>query len=84
MKKQKKAGAQGATILHGRGSGAHQKEKFFSLSIDPEKDVVLIIAKEDTALAVSDHLDKAMGFSKPNSGVLASVSLQSVVGLMNT
>ena len=37
------AGAHGGTILWARGSGVHETEKFFGISIQPEKELVLIL-----------------------------------------
>ena len=37
----KKAGAQGGTIFYARGTGIHEVEKIFGITIQPQKDVVL-------------------------------------------
>ena len=39
----KSAGAQGGTVLHARGTGVHEAEKFFGISIQPEKEMVLTL-----------------------------------------
>ncbi|MEX2364611.1 MAG: hypothetical protein WD597_13355, partial [Balneolaceae bacterium] len=39
----KEAGAEGGTIITGRGSGIHEKAKLFNLAIEPEKDIVLTL-----------------------------------------
>ena len=42
----KKCGARGGTVLHGRGTAAKEAEKIFNISIQPEKEVVIILANE--------------------------------------
>ena len=37
------AGAQGATVLFGRGAGKNEQEKIFGVSIEPEKEIVLTV-----------------------------------------
>lgn len=42
-----KAGSRGATIINGRGSGIHETSKLFSMEIEPEKEIVLIISQNN-------------------------------------
>ena len=35
----KSAGATGGTIMHARGTGIHEAERFFGVSIQPEKEL---------------------------------------------
>ena len=37
----RKSGAEGGTILSGRGTGIHERAKLFGLTIEPEKDCLL-------------------------------------------
>ncbi|MBP7552329.1 MAG: P-II family nitrogen regulator [Spirochaetes bacterium] len=52
----RKAGATGGTILHARGTGKPDDEKFFGITIVPEKEQVLILAKND----ISENIQKAV------------------------
>ena len=36
----KKLGARGGTIIHGRGTAGKEAEKFFNITIQPEKDAI--------------------------------------------
>ncbi len=38
------AGAHGGTVFYARGTGVHEMEKFFAISIQPEKEVVSIMS----------------------------------------
>ncbi|HRY77567.1 MAG TPA: hypothetical protein P5154_02255 [Candidatus Izemoplasmatales bacterium] len=47
MVEARKAGARGGTIIHGRSSISTEKEKFFGITIHPEKDLLLIVCLEE-------------------------------------
>lgn len=76
-----KAGATGATVLHGRGSGAENVEKFFNLEIEPEKEIVLIILNGEKANDVISAIRSVVDFDSPNSGILFSLDASKVSGL---
>lgn len=78
----REGGANGATILHGRGSGAHKEEKFFNLEIEPEKEVVLFVLEKSKIDSVLASLKKVIDFNKPNSGIFFTTDLSAVNGLL--
>ena len=41
----KACGAKGGTILHGRGTISKEAEKFFNITIQPEKEIVMILVE---------------------------------------
>ena len=43
----KNAGASGGTIVHARGTGIHEAEKFFGIIVQPEKEIVLILTERE-------------------------------------
>lgn len=72
------AGAAGGTVLHGKGTGSENAEKFYNVSIASEKEVILIVAKaEQKAGIMKAILEKAgpaseagtIAFSLPTSEV---------------
>ena len=72
------AGAAGGTVLHGKGTGSENMEKFYNVSIASEKEVILIVAKtEQKAGIMKAILEKAgpaseagtIAFSLPTSEV---------------
>ncbi len=75
------AGASGATVLHGRGSGAEKVEKFFALEIEPEKEIVMLVTEQAKAEAIVAAIQEVNDFSRPNSGILFSMGLAHVSGL---
>ena len=40
---------QGGTIINARGSSIHETSKFPNMEIEPEKEMVMILAKDDLA-----------------------------------
>ena len=75
------AGATGATILHGRGSGIHEKAVFFGLTIEPEKDIVLLVVPEAECVNIMEAIGKELGLDKPNSGLCFSFDVSHVIGV---
>ena len=47
MEAAKQYGARGGTVMHGRGTASKEAEKFFNISIQPEKEIVMILAKKE-------------------------------------
>lgn len=77
-----KAGATGATLLHGRGSGVHKVEKFFNLEIEPEKEVIFIVSECSKSDAIIENIRTAIDFNTPNSGIIFTLSITDAIGLV--
>ena len=65
-----KAGSKGGTILKARGSGVHETTKLFSMDIEPEKEVVLILAEADKTDAIVESIRSALKLDDPGKGIL--------------
>ncbi len=77
----KGAGATGATILPGRGTGIHEALTFFGLSLDTQRSIVLLVVSEARAAAVLYAIREEGDFKKPGTGIAFSFALDKVVGL---
>lgn len=77
----KEAGAEGGTILHGRGSGVHDTAKLFGIRIEPEKEVILIIVEDEKTDLVVDSISKKLKINKPGNGVLFVIDVKKVAGI---
>lgn len=77
----KLAGAEGATILHGRGSGTKEQKKLLGIAIEPEKDIVLTVIHKDKAKAVLEAINIAGEMQKPGTGIAFAIDLAKVVGI---
>lgn len=81
MEAAKKAGAEGGTILHGRGSGVHEKAKLFGIIIEPEKEIILTLVPSDISQTVLDNILKEVDLNKPNKGIAFVLSVDKVAGI---
>lgn len=77
----KEAGANGGTILHGRGAGVHDSGKFLGLEIEPEKDVVLVIVPTRFTNRVLDRIGEGIEIRKPGNGIAFSIEISKVIGI---
>jgi len=75
------AGSRGGTIIHARGSSIHETSKVFSMDIEPEKEIVLIISEKQftdkIASSISDHLN----MNEPGNGIIFIQDINKTYGL---
>ena len=76
-----KAGAQGGTIIHARGSNLEEQTMFFSISIDPEKEIVMILAEKDKSLDVMNSIKNIINIDDLNKGMIFSLDVNKTSGL---
>ena len=74
-------GATGGTILSGRGTGGEKAKKFFSLSLQEEKEVVLILVKEEIRAEIMRAVAKEFGLDSPGKGIVFSLPVEETIGL---
>ena len=75
-----KAGAGGATTHFARGTGTRERLGLLGLAIVPEKEVVLVICKEDESLRIFDAVAKAGKLDVPGMGTAYITPIIKVVG----
>lgn len=78
-----KAGSKGATIINARGSGVHEQKHLFNFPIEPEKEVVLMIAKEDLAKDIVSVIRDDLKIDEPGMGILFVLDVKDTVGLID-
>jgi len=76
-----KAGAEGGTILLGRGVGVHEKQKIMGIPIEPEKEIVLSVIYPDRRETILQEIVKACELEKPGAGIAFVVPIERVVGV---
>jgi len=77
----REAGAEGATTLLGAGTGIHETKKLLGIPIQPEKDVVLILAPQEIMPRVVDAIESLCDLDKPATGVSFVVPVLDVRGI---
>ncbi len=73
MSAARSAGARGGSILRGRGSANPEAEEFFGISIQPDKEIVLILVTADIKDAVMKAVYKNAGLSTDGVGIVFSL-----------
>jgi len=81
MEAARKAGATGGTILHARGTGKPDDEKFFGITIVPEKEQVIILAGRDTAEGIKSAISALECLAVPGMGIMYSSPVEDFMPL---
>lgn len=76
-----KAGSRGGTVVKARGSGVHETTKLFSMEIEPEKEIVLILAKTDTTENIVNAIKDALKMDEPDGGIVYTQPVDKVFGV---
>lgn len=76
-----KAGARGGTILNARGAGNEAAQKFFSLEIEPEKEKIFIIVKEELKDVIVDAINKHLEVEEAGNGIVYVLDVKEAYGL---
>lgn len=79
MEAAKAAGARGGTVLHARGTGNPSSEKFFGISISPEKEIVLIVVEEVIKDTVISKIYDECGLDTEGQGIVFSLPVDDFV-----
>jgi hypothetical protein len=77
----REAGARGGTIFYARGTGIHELEKFFAISIQPEKEVVMTLAKKGSTQAIMQRIVQAAGLQTVGRGLSIALPVSEVAGI---
>ena len=83
MEAAKACGARGGTVLHGRGTISKEAEKFFNITIQPEKEIVMILAKSEQIDPILKGLYNAIGSKTKAQGIAFALPVDEVVGIDN-
>ena len=81
MKAAKKGGATGGTLVNGRGLDTEKMIKFLGITIEQEKDVVLIIAESSKKESIMKSIVHECGIKSAGAGICFSIPVDYVVGL---
>ncbi|ETA82479.1 P-II family nitrogen regulator [Youngiibacter fragilis] len=76
-----KAGARGGTIINARGSGIHETERLFHMEIEPEKEIALIVAKNENLDPIIESIRKELALDEPGNGILFVQDVKRTYGL---
>lgn len=77
----KKVGAKGGTVINAKGTANAEAEKFFNITVQPEKEIVLIVVPVSIKNELLTALYKEVGLNSPGQGIAFSLPIDKVVGL---
>ncbi len=66
----RKAGATGGTIFNARGTGTPEDVKFFGITLVPEKEMLMIVAKREQARGIVAAIGEIPVLAKPGGGIV--------------
>lgn len=75
------AGAIGGTVFHARGIGHEEAEKFLGISIQAEKEIVLIVCPREDRQNIMEAIRKEAGLKTPSRGIILSLPVESLIGI---
>ncbi len=79
----KKLGARGGTVINARGTAGKEAETFFHITVQPEKEIVMILVPSNIKNDVLHALYQEVGLDSAGQGIAFSVPVESVVGMSN-
>lgn len=77
----KQFGARGGTVIHARGTANKEAEKLFEITVQPEKEIVMILVTSDIKSDILHALYKSVGLNTPGQGIAFSMPVDEAVGL---
>ena len=77
----KKVGARGGTVINARGTAGKEAEKFFGISVQEEKEIVMILAASYKKEAILNALYDEVGLNTAGQGIAFSLPVDGGVGL---
>ncbi len=83
MKAAREAGATGATVINNaRGEGLKKSKTFFGLSLETQRDVVLLLVEEHLSRHILEEISRVGEFdAKPGTGIAVQVDVEDALGV---
>ena len=81
MEAAKKLGARGGTVINARGTAPKDAETIFGITIEPEKEIVMILIPTSIKADVLHALYKEAGLDTAGQGIAFALPVDGVVGL---
>lgn len=81
IKASREAGAEGGTIVMGRGTGIRETKTLLGIPIEPEKEMVLTIVPQDITEKVLSAIVEAGKLDQPGAGIVFVIELKKVAGI---
>lgn len=77
----KKAGAEGGSVIYGKGIGIHEMKRFWGINVEPEKELILTLINDTLADAVLASIMEAGKLNKPGTGIAFIIDIKQFMGI---
>lgn len=77
----RQSGAQGGTVIRARGTANKEAESYFNITIQPDKEIVMILVPAAIKDGVLHAIYRNVGLNTAGQGIAFSVPVDQVVGL---
>jgi len=79
----REAGATGATVIsHARGEGIETSSTFLGLTLDTQRDVILLLVEEHMSRNILEEIERVGEFDeKPGTGIAFQIDVEDAVGV---
>ena len=77
----KEFGARGGTVINARGTASKEAETFFHITVQPEKEIVMILVPSEIKDDVLHALYNEVGLDSAGQGIAFAMPVDGVVGI---
>ncbi len=77
----REAGANGGTIIYGRGTGVHERDSFMGVSIQPEKEIIMTLTSSETRNKIMETISEKAELDSEGMGICFSLPVSKVRGI---
>ena len=81
MEAARPAGAGGGTVIHARGAAPQEGSHFFGITIQPEKEMLLIVVRKENKVPVMQAVCRAAGLQTEGHGIVFSLPVTELMGI---
>lgn len=78
----REAGAKGGTVIRGRGTANKEAEEFFHITIQPEKEILLILVPAGIKDRVLAAIYQTAGLNTAGQGIAFSMAVDRTIGIV--
>ncbi|WP_025027922.1 P-II family nitrogen regulator [Caldalkalibacillus mannanilyticus] len=77
----KAAGAEGGTIIYGKGTGIHEMKTFFGITVEHDKEMIITLMPTEKMEQIIQAIEKAGKLSTPGNGIGFVIDVQRIAGI---
>ncbi|MDR2510193.1 MAG: hypothetical protein LBC77_06075 [Spirochaetaceae bacterium] len=77
----REAGAGGGTVINARGLMHQGPVKFFGISVQDEKEIIIILSKREKMLPIMEAASRSFGIASKAEGIIFSLPAENITGI---